>query len=113
WLLSALLAYLAVKSVRGIERLWASLRSAARRNSRPVPSSLPSAPEVSPSANPARTPAVTTELVPDPSRRYFFRTASALAGAAPFLSVMYGFAAERLDYQVRRVDIPLANLPRS
>src|SRR5216683_1704396 len=36
---------------------------------------------------------------------------SALAGAVPFLSVVYGFAAERLNYQVRRVEIPTANLP--
>ena len=50
-------------------------------------------------------------MVPDPSRRYFFRTATALAGAAPFLSAVYGFAAERLDYQVRRIEIPMANLP--
>jgi len=112
WLLSALLAYLAVKSVRGIDRLWASLRSAARRNSKPVPSSLTGTPNTSPSTTPTRRPsAVTAELVPDPSRRYFFRTASALAGAAPFLSVMYGFAAERLDYRVIRVEIPTANLP--
>jgi len=31
--------------------------------------------------------------------------------AAPFLGAMYGFAAERLNYQVRRVEIPLPNLP--
>ena len=111
WLLSALLAYLALKVVRGIERLWASVRSAARRNSKPVPSSLSSATQASPSVTLARTSAVAAELVPDPSRRYFFRTASALAGAAPFLSVMYGFAAERLDYRVIRVEIPTANLP--
>jgi len=30
---------------------------------------------------------------------------------APFLGAVYGFAAERLNYQVRRVEIPLANLP--
>ena len=33
------------------------------------------------------------------------------AGAAPFLGAMYGFAAERLNYQVRRVEIPMHNLP--
>jgi len=50
-------------------------------------------------------------MVPDPSRRYFFRAASVLAGATPFLSAMYGFAAERLDYRIHRVEIPAANLP--
>ena len=110
WFTSALFAYLAVKLVRGIERLWASGRSAARRNSAPAQSALPNSQKISaPPVTPA-SPA-TAELLPDPSRRYFFRTATALAGAAPFLSVMYGFAAERLDYRVRRVEIPTANLP--
>jgi uncharacterized protein len=112
WYTSALFAYLAVQFVRIIERVWASLRSAARRNAAPEPSSLPPVtpvPQVTNSKSLA--PAAATELLPDPSRRYFFRTASALAGAAPFLSVMYGFAAERLDYHVRRVELPTANLP--
>jgi uncharacterized protein len=110
WFTSALFSYFAVKVVRVFERLWASMRSAARRNSAPVPSSLPkAAPNSSPTPAPL-TPAAAAEMVPDPSRRYFFRSASALAGAAPFLSVMYGFAAERLDYHVRRVEIPTANL---
>jgi len=51
------------------------------------------------------------ETVADPGRRYFFRAATAAAGAAPFLGAMYGFAAERLNYQVRRVEIPLPKLP--
>jgi hypothetical protein len=112
WYTSALFAYLAVKFVRMVERVWASVRSAARRNAAPEPGSV-SASHTSTVSVPSRTPvpAAATELVPDPSRRYFFRTASALAGAAPFLSVMYGFAAERLDYHVRRVEIPTANLP--
>ena len=109
WLTSALLAYCALKVVRGLDRLWASLRSAARRNSAPL--NPPAAPVAATSASETRTPAAAAELLPDPSRRYFFRTASALAGAAPFFSVMYGFAAERLDYHLRRVDIPTANLP--
>jgi predicted MPP superfamily phosphohydrolase len=111
WFTSALFAYLAVKVVRVVDRLWASMRSAARRNSAPAANSLPkSAPNSSP-APASITPAAAAEMLPDPSRRYFFRSASALAGAAPFLSVMYGFAAERLDYHVRRVEIPTANLP--
>ena len=106
WLTSALLAYCALKIVRGVDRLWTSFRSAARRNSAPL-----KPPVAATSASETHTPAAAAELLPDPSRRYFFRTASALAGAAPFFSVMYGFAAERLDYHLRRVDIPTANLP--
>jgi uncharacterized protein len=110
WFTSALFAYLAVKTVRAIDRLWTSLRSAARRNSRPKPSSLPKPAESSPAAPTLTRAPTAAELLPDPSRRYFFRTASALAGAAPFIGVMYGFAAERLDYRIRRVEIPAANL---
>jgi uncharacterized protein len=109
WFTSALFAYLAVKVVRVVDRLWASMRSAARRNSAPD-----STPKSAPNSSPAPAsliPAAAAEMLPDPSRRYFFRSATALAGAAPFLSVMYGFAAERLDYHVRRVEIPTANLP--
>ena len=111
WFTSALFAFFAVKTVRAIDRLWTSLRSAARRNSPPKPTSSPKPAETSPATSPLTRAAAAVELLPDPSRRYFFRTASALAGAAPFLGVMYGFAAERLDYRVRRVEIPTANLP--
>lgn len=107
WFTSALFAYLSMKLVRGVERIWTSVRSAARRNSAPAKDSSPAAPaSIAPAPSAAE-----AELLPDPSRRYFFRTASALAGAAPFLSVMYGFAAERLDYHIRRVEIPTSNLP--
>jgi predicted MPP superfamily phosphohydrolase len=109
WFTSALFAYLAVKLVRGLDRLWASGRSAARRNS--APTSLPNLEKANPPVPATPASAASAELLPDPSRRYFFRTASALAGAAPFLSVMYGFAAERLDYRIHRVEIPTANLP--
>jgi uncharacterized protein len=110
WFTSALFAYLAVKLVRVLERLWAFLRWAARRNPPSAHNASPAAAAANRSSAPLAE-AAAVELVPDPSRRYFFRTASALAGAAPFLSVVYGFAAERLDYRVRRVDIPTANLP--
>jgi predicted MPP superfamily phosphohydrolase len=111
WFTSALFAYLSVKVVRGIDRLWTSLRSAVRGNSRPEPNSPLKRALTNPPASPRMRAPASAELLPDPSRRYFFRTASALAGAAPFLGVMYGFAAERLDYRVRRVEIPTANLP--
>jgi predicted MPP superfamily phosphohydrolase len=110
WFTSALFAYFAVKLVRVIERLWASLRSVARGNRASARSPWPAS--ITSNAAPAtRGPAAAAELLPDPSRRYFFRTASALAGAVPFLSVVYGFAAERLDYRIRRVEVPTANLP--
>lgn len=97
WFFSALFGYLAVKVVHGVERVWRSIRTATG----PAPKTL-LAPEHS---------AAAAEVVADPSRRYFFRAATAAAGAAPFLTAMYGFAAERLNYQVRRVEIPIPKLP--
>ncbi len=95
WFASALFGYLAIKVVHGVEWLW-------HRFHKPAPKEV------------AKLPAHRIDLediVPDPSRRTFFRTASVVAGAAPFLGVMYGFAAERLRYELRRVEIPLNNLP--
>ncbi len=107
WFFSALFAYFAVKLVRGIDRIWAWLRAAYQLKTNPAASVADSTAITAPySSSPSA-----AELIPDPSRRYFFKTATALAGAGPFLTAMYGFAAERLDYQVRRVEIPIPNLP--
>jgi uncharacterized protein len=114
WFSSALCAYLAVKLVRSIDRLWTWLRNAGADSSgRALPAAgVSTNPQTTPLSSASIAPApAATEMVPDPSRRYFFRAASALAGATPFLGAMYGFAAERLNYQIRRVDIPTANLP--
>jgi predicted MPP superfamily phosphohydrolase len=96
WFASALAAYGAVKAVHGLEWLWHRL---VRHDAKPV---------VGAAAAHAH---LLKDYVPDPSRRTFFRTASVVAGAAPFLGVMYGFAAERLRYEVRRIEIPIPNLP--
>ena len=95
WFASALLGFVAIKAVHAIEWLW-------RRFRKPVPQQVPKLPAHHLDLE---------DIVPDPSRRTFFRTASVVAGAAPFLSVMYGFAAERLRYELRRVEIPVNNLP--
>ena len=102
WFSSAMFAYLAVKGVRGIERIWHWLHRARQGKARATSGN---------SAPHSVAPYAALETLADPSRRYFFRTASIAAGAAPFLGVMYGFAAERLNYQVRRVEIPIPNLP--
>jgi len=95
WFVSALCGYLAIKFVHATEWLW-------RRLHKPVSQDV--------SKLPAHR-ADLEDILPDPSRRTFFRTASVVAGAAPFLGVMYGFAAERLRYELRRIEIPLNNLP--
>jgi predicted MPP superfamily phosphohydrolase len=98
WFFSALFAFLAVKTVHGLERLWRWLHAATAKRASTQP-------------NAVQPTLAFTEMVADPGRRYFFRAATAAAGAAPFLGAMYGFAAERLNYTVRRVEIPLPNLP--
>ncbi len=97
WFLSALAGYSCVKFIHALEWLWQRLwRAASPANPNPVHETRLATAE---------------DYVPDPSRRTFFRTASVVAGAAPFLGVMYGYAAERLRYEVRRIEIPLTNLP--
>jgi uncharacterized protein len=96
WFLSALGGYICVKAVHAIEWAWHRLHKPG--------------PQVPTKAQSSK-PAPHIDYVPDPSRRTFFRTASVVAGAAPFLGVMYGYAAERLRYQICRVEIPMANLP--
>ncbi len=49
----------------------------------------------------------------DQSRRAFFRYAAYALGGIPFLATTYGFAAGRLRYRVEKVDVPIANLPKS
>jgi uncharacterized protein len=108
WFFSALFGYIAVKLVSGIDRIWSWLRAAYRLNTNPKPTRV--ATPLAAAAPYSSAPAA-VELLPDPSRRYFFKTATALAGAAPFLTAVYGFAAERLDYQVRKIEVPIPNLP--
>ena len=86
WLIASCFAFVAVKSVRAIE--W--ITNAAARLL-------------------LHSGAVAGEF--SPSRRTFFQYAACLAGSAPFLAATYGFAAERLHYTIRRVDVPVANLP--
>jgi hypothetical protein len=101
WFFSALFAYLSIKAIHGLERVWRWLHATSAKH---APASAQT------TAQPA-TALELAETVPDPSRRYFFRAATAAAGAAPFLTAMYGFAAERLNYQVRRIEIPIPGLP--
>ena len=95
WFASALAGYLCVKLVHAIEWAWHRAHKPGLHVQHKMPAPHPAL----------------QDFVPDPSRRTFFRTASVVAGAAPFLGVMYGYAAERLRYEVHRVEIPLTNLP--
>jgi len=53
----------------------------------------------------------TSRAPEDPSRRSVFRYAGLALRAAPFIAATYGYAIERLNFEVVRVDVPMANLP--
>jgi uncharacterized protein len=100
WFFSAVFGFVAVKLVRGVDLLWSRIR----RSVHPQAATAVAQPDLRLAG------AASVEQLRDPGRRYFFRAATAAAGAAPFLGAMYGFAAERLKYQVRREEIPISNL---
>jgi predicted MPP superfamily phosphohydrolase len=106
WFSSTLFGFLAVKLVRSVDYVWSSLRRAVAQRSVSQAKNKSTRVEA-----PATHATGAVEVLEDPSRRHFFRAATAAAGAAPFLGVMYGFAAERLNYQIFRVEAPVANLP--
>jgi uncharacterized protein len=102
WLTSSIVSYLFIKIVAGVEWAWKNLRKPPERRAVPSgPYALASGPS---------TGAASAEKI-DHSRRYFFQAAGVIAGAIPFVSASYGFAAERFRFYVREVEIPVANLP--
>ena len=99
WLSSSIFSYLFIKVVAAAEWFWKRVRT-------PV-SDMPAVAPVSPQLAAA---SAHGENI-DHSRRHFFQAAGVIAGAAPFVSAVYGFAAERFRFSVREVEIPVANLP--
>lgn len=85
WILSSMFAYLVFKVVRGVEHAWFGVKDLLTRK-RP-------------------------EALRDSERRSFFRYAARLAAAVPLVAAVYGYTSERFRYQVRRVDVPVSNLP--
>lgn len=83
WLIASFFAFIAVKSVAGVE--WITNALAHLR------------------------PNATAGF--DESRRALFRYAAIFAGGLPFAAATYGFATGRLRYTIERVDVPIANLP--
>jgi predicted MPP superfamily phosphohydrolase len=49
--------------------------------------------------------------IQDQDRRAFFQYTARIAAAIPLVAGLYGFAAERFDFRVRRVEVPIADLP--
>lgn len=86
WLFASFFGFLGIKLVELVGRVWDSVTAS------PAPTIQPLKP-----ANPAR--------------RNFFRAAAYIAGAVPLVAAVYGFAKERLDFTLHRVDVPIADLP--
>jgi hypothetical protein len=86
WLVASFLGYLVITSVGTLELL-----------SKPTLYAFP----------PARRGSI------DQSRRTFFRYAAYVLGSIPFLATTYGFGTGRLRSRVEKVDVPIANLPKS
>ncbi len=87
WFTWTIFAFLAICAVRGVDWMWrksAARAGIARRVSDPPP---------------------------NPQRRYFLRTATYAAGALPLAGALYGFAIERFDFEVYRVNVPVPGLP--
>ncbi len=105
WLSSAFFAYISVKFVATCEWFWRGAKRLLARRSQGAAKSIAKS-----AAEPALAPI--SQIPPaNPSRRYFFQTASVLAGSVPFVGALYGFASERLRYQIHEVSVPFANLP--
>jgi predicted MPP superfamily phosphohydrolase len=49
----------------------------------------------------------------DPSRRTVLRRIASLAAGAPFVAAVYGYAWERLRFEIVRVEVPLSGLPQA
>lgn len=85
WLFTSLFAFILFAVVRGIEWLWAVTVRLIRRSAATSPRNQ--------------------------ERRAFFRYSARVAAAIPLVAGLYGFAAERFRYHVRKVDVPIADLP--
>jgi predicted MPP superfamily phosphohydrolase len=101
WLVSSIFSYLFIKIIAGAEWLWRRLRTSTAGKPAVPAASLAHAVGVAPA-----------ESI-NHSRRYFFQAAGVFAGAVPFVSAAYGFVAERFRFDVREVEIPIANLPHA
>jgi predicted MPP superfamily phosphohydrolase len=100
WLTSSIVSYLFIKAIAGAEWLWRRVR----------PSDPQNIPATSAPPQILATVGAHQENI-NHSRRYFFQAAGVIAGAVPFVTASYGFAAERFRYTVREIEIPINNLP--
>ena len=99
WLSSSILSYAFIKLIASADWIWRRMRAAF--SARPGEVDAASAPTGG---------TIRSESV-NYSRRRFFHAAGFLAGAVPFVSFAYGFVSERFHFEIREIEIPIANLP--
>jgi hypothetical protein len=98
WFSSSLVAYVCIQVVHSAAWLWERVfpLSAAQKRA---------------SAESAKGSRAEIGAAVDVGRRKFVRTATVVAGAAPFVAFAYGFAVERWQFQVREQTLLLETLP--
>ena len=85
WIFTSTFAWFCVKAVHLVEWIWSQLiRLRAAIKHAPAP---------------------------DPGRRSLFRYVASFVGAVPFVAGLYGYARERLQFEIVRVTVPISNLP--
>ena len=85
WIFTSTFAFFCMKAIHAADWLWSKLVRTFSAASRHEP--------------------------PDPARRSFLRQAASIVGGVPFIAAIYGYAYERLRFEVVRVDVPVFNLP--
>jgi predicted MPP superfamily phosphohydrolase len=100
WVSCSIVSYLFIKVIGGADRLRRRMRAANLWDTPAAPVALQTLGVGSAQA----------ENI-NHSRRYFFQAAGVIAGAVPFVAASYGIAAERFNFYVREIEIPIPNLP--
>ncbi len=104
WISSALFGYFAVQLVAAVDWLLRAPRLLVAR--------LRPSPKQSLTENAAQSASPQSSAPSfDLGRRRFVQTVSVVAGAIPFAAGAYGYAFERLYFQLHRVDLPVNGLP--
>lgn len=85
WIFTSVVAFLLFGLVKLVEKLWFGLKDFVMRHKPEQPADI--------------------------DRRAFFRYTARTAAAIPLVAGLYGFASERFDYRVRRVEVPIPELP--
>jgi hypothetical protein len=84
WIFTSTFAFFGIEIVLGIGWLWRRLAGLMAAGNDHAPS--------------------------DPARRSVLRLVASLVGSAPFVAAVYGYAWERLRFEVVRVDVPVHGL---